>query len=201
LELIDGELQVDNTDRPPDGRTIAWSGMRDFELGDDVWLCVAAALPHAEDAVPLKIAPNRKMTGVGEVLFAVNRMPTGKGEEAACVPAAGLPLLPGGPDRRFLADALRDNRGRLQLVYLASSATYDWENVRVMAAVYDNGWQDGAEVPPAIVRDSQPLLMPGFLDTAAESLLMSIGDGGSRLAVRRYYRHDRQVRVEAPRPV
>jgi hypothetical protein len=201
LRLVDGKLEVSNVDRPPDAQTIAWSGMREFELDDDAWLCTTAALPGAADAVLLKIAPQPTMAGIDEVLFALKRVPTSEGEEGACVPVAGLPLPAGRPDRKFLADALRDDRGRLELVYLVKNDPYDWEFVRIMVAVYDHGWRAGEEVPRKAVDDANPLLMPGFLDSAADSLVMSVGDARARpgFALRRYYRRGGEVRVEQPR--
>lgn len=108
-----------NTGGGPVADTIAWSGMRGFELTESMWLCVDSVLPQSKDAIPLKLSPVADMSRVAQVVYALPRPPRGS-EAKRCVDTSGLARPQGGSKRLFLTDALRDNRGRFQIAYLAA---------------------------------------------------------------------------------
>jgi len=178
---------VGNSPRGIDADTLAWQQMRDVALGEGMWLCTAAALPASEGADVLKIAPTADFSRAAQVLYALHRAPQGE-DIARCASTRSLPRPDGAPANLYLADALRDPRGRLQIVYLAKEHAMAFDHIVTLLAVQDaaapNGWRMEQVDEAARGPQPSPLYMPGFLDNSAHAVVLdaAYGYGGAHAA-------------------
>ncbi|MEY2882741.1 MAG: hypothetical protein RL490_465, partial [Pseudomonadota bacterium] len=179
LRLDSGRLVLVNGAQAPGPATIAWSGMRDFELASGTWLCMAAGLPTDPAARVLKVSPNARLTGVGQVLFALHHAPL-PGAPAQCVSLAALPR-PHGPSRAlYLGDAVRDSQGNLHIAYTAKDDAMAWRDVVPVFARFDGAWHGRALDPKAFGDPPPPSVMPAYLDTSAQYAILDARSAGGR---------------------
>lgn len=184
LRLQGGRLVLENSRHSPVATTIAWSGMRDFELGRSIWLCTAESLPRDAAAKVLKVAPkNAGLTGVGQVVYALPHAPGLADARAHCVSLAALPRAQGAPDKLFLGDAVRDGQGRWHLAYLAKMDPYDWQHVVPHFATFDGKWRSTTIRLSDFGNPSPVSIMPGFLDTRGGEAILYANTVGTRSQV------------------
>lgn len=190
LRLDSGRLVLVNGAQPPGPATIAWSGMRDFELARDKWLCTAERLSTDSTAKVLKVSPNARLTGVGQVLFALPRAPL-PGAQARCVSLAALPRSPGASRALYLGDAVRDGSGKLHIAYMAKDGPFAWRDTVPIFSSFDGVWHGRALDPKAFGEPPPPSVMPGFLDTSAQNAILDARSANGRnngASVRLYVR-------------
>lgn len=199
LRLVDGRLDVIGSIGPPDAHTIGWSGLRDFELLPGRWLCIADRRPAAADASLLKIAPTPAFDGIAEVVFALERSPSGEGDESRCTSLATLPQPARPTETLALTDALTDSRGHLRVAYRAKNGMYDWEGTLLLAVHDGEHWIAERELRAVDVGEEDwTFSHPGFLDPNAGSLVLAVDNhgAGNGAQLRRWYRSGGEVREE-----